>query len=59
MSDGLKVASVHVRATAEQAERWNRAAAAEGHGAAATWLAEAAEVLLMDGTEVVSVHPNP
>jgi hypothetical protein len=42
----LKTASFHVRASQEQAERWNRAAAAEGHRAAGTWLADAADSYL-------------
>ena len=43
---GLKTASFHVRASQEQAERWNRAAAAEGHRSAATWISEAVDLYL-------------
>jgi hypothetical protein len=39
----VKVASFHVRATAKQSLRWNRAAEAEGHASVGTWLAEAAD----------------
>ena len=39
----LKTASFHVRATERQSLRWNRAAEAEGHRSAGTWLAEAAD----------------
>jgi hypothetical protein len=42
----VKVASFHVRASAEQAARWNRAAEAEGHRSAGTWLAYAADAYL-------------
>jgi len=42
----LKTASFHVRATTEQAARWARAAEAEGHRSAGTWLAEAADAYL-------------
>jgi hypothetical protein len=42
----VKTASFHVRATTEQAERWNRAAEAEGHRSAGTWLAGAADAYL-------------
>jgi hypothetical protein len=46
MSGGLKVASFTVHATAEQSARWKRAAEAEGHRAAGTWLAAAADAYL-------------
>jgi hypothetical protein len=42
----LKTASYTVRATMEQAARWNRAAEAEGHRSAGTWLAAAADAYL-------------
>jgi len=42
----VKVASFHVRASSEQATRWNRAAEAEGHRSAGTWLAYAADAYL-------------
>jgi hypothetical protein len=42
----LKVASYTVRASQEQAIRWNRAAEAEGHRSAGTWLAVAADTYL-------------
>jgi hypothetical protein len=42
----LKVASYTVRASQEQAIRWNRAAEAEGHRSAGTWLAYAADAYL-------------
>jgi len=42
----LKVASFTVRASQEQAIRWNRAAEAEGHRSAGTWLAAAADAYL-------------
>lgn len=42
----MKVATFTVRATQEQAIRWNRAAAAEGHRFAGTWLACAADAYL-------------
>jgi hypothetical protein len=42
----LRVASFTVRATAEQSARWKRAAEAEGHRSAGTWLAEAADAYL-------------
>lgn len=43
MSGALKVASFTVRATEKQSLRWKRAADAEGHASAGTWLAEAAD----------------
>jgi hypothetical protein len=42
----LKVAHFTVHATAEQSARWNRAAEGEGHRAAGTWLAAAADAYL-------------
>ena len=39
----VKVASFTVRATERQSLRWKRAAEAEGHASAGTWLAEAAD----------------
>ena len=42
----MKTASYHVRATTAQAERWNRAAEAEGYRSAGTWLAAAADAYL-------------
>jgi hypothetical protein len=42
----VKTASFTVRATTEQAARWNRAAEAEGHRSAGTWLAAAADAYL-------------
>ena len=42
----MKVATFTVRGTAEQAVRWNRAAEAEGHRSAGTWLAAAADSYL-------------
>ena len=42
----MKTASYHVRASQEQAIRWNRAAEAEGHRSAGTWLAAAADAYL-------------
>lgn len=39
----MKTASFHVRATERQSLRWKRAAEAEGHASAATWLAEVAD----------------
>lgn len=42
----MKVATFTVRGTAEQAIRWNRAAEAEGHRSAGTWLAAAADAYL-------------
>jgi hypothetical protein len=42
----LKVASFTVHATAEQSIRWKRAAEAEGHRSAGTWLAAAADAYL-------------
>jgi len=42
----VKTASFTVRATTDQAARWNRAAEAEGHRSAGTWLAAAADAYL-------------
>ena len=42
----MKVATFTVRGSAEQALRWNRAATAEGHRSAGTWLATAADAYL-------------
>lgn len=42
----MKVASVTVHASAEQSARWKRAAEAEGHRSAGTWLAAAADAYL-------------
>ncbi len=42
----MKTASFTVRATTDQATRWNRAAEAEGHRSAGTWLACAADAYL-------------
>jgi hypothetical protein len=43
---GMKTASFTVHATAEQSARWKRAAEAEGHRAAGSWLAVAADAYL-------------
>jgi hypothetical protein len=42
----VKVASFTVHATADQSIRWKRAAEAEGHRSAGTWLALAADAYL-------------
>jgi hypothetical protein len=42
----ITVAEFTVRATAEQSVRWKRAAEAEGHRSAGTWLASAADAYL-------------
>lgn len=42
----MKVASFHVRGSTAQAERWNRAAQAEGFRSAGAWLAAAADAYL-------------
>ena len=42
----MKVATFTVRGSAEQTIRWNRAAEAEGHRSAGTWLACAADAYL-------------
>jgi hypothetical protein len=42
----VKVAEFTVRATAEQSIRWKRAAEADGHRSAGTWLAAAADLYL-------------
>ena len=46
MPGSLKVATFTVHATAEQSARWKRAAEAEGHASAGTWLAGAADAYL-------------
>jgi len=46
MGENLKTASFTVHATVEQSARWKRAAEAEGHRAAGTWLAAAADAYL-------------
>jgi hypothetical protein len=46
MAGSLKVATFTVHATAEQSIRWKRAAEAEGHRSAGTWLALAADAYL-------------
>jgi hypothetical protein len=53
----LKTASFHVRATAAQAVTWNRAAEAEGHRSAGTWLAAAADAYLK--ARARAGHPLP
>jgi hypothetical protein len=42
----MKTASFHVRATTAQAERWNRAAEAEGHRSTGGWIACAVDAYL-------------
>lgn len=42
----MKTAQFTVRGTTAQAERWNRAAQAEGFASAGSWLAEAADAYL-------------
>jgi len=42
----MKVATFTVHASAEQSARWKRAAEAEGHRSAGTWLASAADAYL-------------
>jgi hypothetical protein len=42
----VKTASFTVRATTDQAARWNRASEAGGHRSAGTWLAAAADAYL-------------
>lgn len=46
MGQNLKTASFTVRASVEQSARWKRAAEAEGHRSAGTWLAAAADAYL-------------
>ncbi len=46
MASTLKVAAFTVRGSTEQAARWNRAAQADGHRSAGTWLAAAADAYL-------------
>ena len=53
----LKTASFHVRATPAQAAAWNRAAEAEGHRSAGTWLAAAADAYLR--VRAKAGHPLP
>jgi hypothetical protein len=53
----LKTASFHVRATPAQAAAWNRAAEAEGHRSAGTWLAAAADAYLK--VRARAGHPLP
>ncbi len=53
----LKTASFHVRATTAQAAAWNRAAEAEGHRSAGTWLAAAADAYLK--VRARAGHPLP
>jgi hypothetical protein len=53
----LKVASFTVHATAEQSIRWKRAAEAEGHRSAGTWLAAAADAYLR--VRAKAGHPLP
>jgi hypothetical protein len=53
----LKTASFHVRATPAQAAVWNRAAEAEGHRSAGTWLAAAADAYLR--VRAKAGHPLP
>jgi hypothetical protein len=43
---GMTTASFTVRASMEQSARWKRAAEAEGHRSAGTWLAAAADAYL-------------
>jgi hypothetical protein len=53
----VKVATFTVHATAEQSVRWKRAADAEGHRAAGTWLAAAADAYLR--VRAKAGHPLP
>lgn len=53
----MKVATFTVHATAEQSIRWKRAAAAEGHRSAGTWLAAAADAYLR--VRAKAGHPLP
>lgn len=53
----MKVASFTVHATAEQSIRWKRAAEAEGHRSAGTWLAAAADAYLR--VRAKAGHPLP
>lgn len=54
---GLTVASFTVRASMEQSIRWKRAAEAEGHRSAGTWLAAAADAYLK--VRARAGHPLP
>ncbi len=53
----MKVATFTVHATAEQSVRWKRAAEAEGHRSAGTWLALAADAYLR--VRARAGHPLP
>ena len=53
----MKVASFTVHGTAEQSIRWKRAAEAEGHRSAGTWLAAAADAYLR--VRAKAGHPLP
>jgi len=53
----VKVATFTVHATAEQSIRWKRAAEAEGHRSAGTWLAAAADAYLR--VRAKAGHPLP
>lgn len=53
----MKVATFTVHATAEQSVRWKRAAEAEGHRSAGTWLAAAADAYLR--VRAKAGHPLP
>ncbi len=53
----MKTASFTVHATAEQSIRWKRAAEAEGHRSAGTWLAAAADAYLR--VRAKAGHPLP
>jgi hypothetical protein len=46
VAGALKTATFTVHATQAQSERWKRAAEADGHRSAGTWLAEAADCYL-------------
>ena len=53
----MNVATFTVHATAEQSIRWKRAAEAEGHRSAGTWLAAAADAYLR--VRAKAGHPLP
>lgn len=53
----MKTSSFTVHATAEQSIRWKRAAQAEGHRSAGTWLAAAADAYLK--VRARAGHPLP
>ncbi len=53
----MKIATFTVHGTAEQSVRWKRAAEAEGHRSAGTWLALAADVYLR--VRARAGHPLP